>query len=154
MNSPLERVRQQMSLVDTSDPDACHEWPRACSDSGYGVIGRGRRGTGTVKVPRVVLEAKLGRALSPGMFALHTCDNPPCCNEAHIYEGTRADNARDAVLRGQIRTKLTDDQVRAIRAQAGRTATAVAAEFGVSRPLISNIWSGKSRRFVTDKAAS
>jgi HNH endonuclease len=48
---------------------------------------------------RVVLERKLGRPIKPGYWALHTCDHRSCVNEDHIYEGTRKDNVRDAILR-------------------------------------------------------
>jgi hypothetical protein len=51
------------------------------------------------RVNRLVLERKLGRPIKPGYFACHTCDYRPCVNPNHIYEGTRADNARDMVER-------------------------------------------------------
>ena len=34
--------------------------------------------------------------------ALHTCDNSLCCNPAHLYAGTTADNLRDAEQRARI----------------------------------------------------
>ncbi len=37
-----------------------------------------------------------------GMWILHTCDNGLCCNPAHLYAGTHADNVRDAVDRDRI----------------------------------------------------
>lgn len=38
----------------------------------------------------------------------HTCDNPPCCNPAHLYVGTRKQNVADAVERRRLwQLKLT-----------------------------------------------
>lgn len=89
-----------MKEVDTSDPDACHEWPRYRS-RGYG---RFTFGVGNILiVSRVVLANKLGRPIADGMLACHVCDNPPCCNERHLYEGTVSDNASDARLRRQLK---------------------------------------------------
>ena len=147
--TPLERVQARMARVDMSDPTACHEWPAARSESGYGLVGRGRRGSGIVRVTRVVLEEKLGRPIAPGMFALHTCDNPPCCNLAHLYEGSRLQNTIDAIVRGRHHTKLTEDEVRAIRADRRTNAAAIARDYGVSRTLIRGIQQGRNRALVS-----
>lgn len=34
--------------------------------------------------------------------ACHRCDNPPCCNPAHLYVGTRKQNLGDAVERSRL----------------------------------------------------
>jgi len=88
------------------------------------------------------------------MFALHTCDNPPCCNLAHLYEGTRLQNTLDAIERGQHRMKLTESQVRAIRADPRTNATAIGRDYGVSRTLISGIKQGRKRASVSKGKAA
>ena len=82
--------------VDTSGGfDACWPWTGARN---------GRRGYGSFDhagAHRFALELKLGRPLAFGMFACHTCDNPPCCNPLHLFEGTHQDNVDDRQAKGR-----------------------------------------------------
>jgi len=81
----------------------------------------------------------------------HRCDFTLCCNPEHLEVGTTLQNAKDMVSRGRSaagersgRSKLTSEQVLAIRrrAAAGEKQNRLAAEYGVSRPAVSNIVRG------------
>ncbi len=43
----------------------------------------------------------LANKVDPGKFLVcHSCDNPPCCNPAHLFLGDHSVNAKDAVAKG------------------------------------------------------
>ena len=37
-----------------------------------------------------------------GMHILHKCDNPPCCNPAHLKLGTHDENMAEMAARGRV----------------------------------------------------
>lgn len=127
--------------------------------NGYAQLGRGRRGDGTILVHRLAFELAVGS--TDGLCVCHRCDNPPCCNPAHLFLGTQKDNMRDASSKGRIRNaserhrgerhpgaKLTQSQVDDIRAEcaSGALITVVAERFGVNRSTVSLIARGKTWR--------
>lgn len=92
------------------------------------------------------------------VVARHTCDNPPCCNPAHILDGSHGDNMQDSIARGRFhhgsrgspgtsngRAKVTVEQVVEIRQRVaqGETHQSLAQEYGVSYVQIRNIASRK-----------
>lgn len=85
------------SKVDRSGgPDACWPWTAYRDHGGYGVVHR----SGHVwRAHRLALTLLGGDR--PGLFALHRCDNRPCCNPSHLYWGTHKDNANDRVSRNR-----------------------------------------------------
>lgn len=85
------------SLVDRSgSPDACWEWQGPRTTYGYGRVRIFNKQT---YAHRVALYLGTGRRVQN--HALHHCDNPPCCNPKHLYDGTPQDNMRDLHTRGR-----------------------------------------------------
>lgn len=104
-------------------------------------------------VTRLVLAHSLGRPLGRAMQACHTCDNPPCVELSHLWEGTAADNSRDRDAKGRGargvsngRSRLDPGKVQSIRAryvpgnnQHESNIAALAAEFGVKPQAIRDV---------------
>lgn len=134
-------------------PSGCWEW---ASGSGYGITYvQGNQ----VRAHRYSYFLHHGRWPEP--FCLHTCDNPPCVNPAHLYEGDQQDNMQDRTNRhrGHIpkghvngRAVLDNEQVLVIkrRLQNGATCVSIAKDFRVSRSAINSIKRGKNWKHVTD----
>jgi hypothetical protein len=136
------------SRVAGSTQFQCWLWTGRANDHGYG------RFKDTM-AHRVAYELVKG-PIPAGLVVRHRCDNPPCCNPAHLEVGTPADNSKDAVQRGRLargprhgNTKLTESEVLQIRANPDRqTVTALAERYAVSKSTISYIRSGRSWKVV------
>lgn len=136
---------------------ACWPWRGARDNKGYGaarVAGR------ALKAHRVAYEVAHG-PIPAGLIVRHTCDNPPCCNPAHLEVGTHADNARDKAergrsLRGELAStaRLTAPDVVAIRERldAGEHPDPIASDYDVSRSAIRHIERGRTWRHVPETA--
>jgi hypothetical protein len=108
MNKPLDFVarmtREQRdhfwSCLHNGGPDDC--WPyigaRAGTYAKHGCMIDGR----TYRVLAHRLAYRLTTYCDPGdLCVLHSCDNPPCCNPAHLSDGTHQDNSDDKFARGR-----------------------------------------------------
>ena len=137
--------------VDVQGPDDCWNWLGALKDKqklAYG--GTGIPGLPTrAHIAAWVLE---NGPVPDGMQINHHCDNPLCCNPAHLYAGTHEQNMADKARRGRARTnplrgsdnpgsKLTDQAVVDIRqrAAAGEPQKDLAAQYGVAGSTISKV---------------
>src|SRR3954454_23981326 len=96
-----ERVRQRFhARVEARGADECWPWAGARTRQGYGTMAPERRGDNPLRAHRVAYELHFG-PVAPGLHVLHHCDNPPCCNPAHLYAATNALNVADKVSRGR-----------------------------------------------------
>ena len=133
----------------------CFLWTGTTTGGGYGRVRRGKR---THYAHRVAYELFVG-PIPGGMNVLHRCDTPACVNPDHLFLGTPADRVRNRDEKGRaaageqhFRARLTEDDVRTIRARAaaGETQRPLAREYGVDQATISNIVTRKSWKHVQD----
>lgn len=88
-------------FVKAGNPDECWEWTGATNGVGYGKMTvRKRQRLAT----HIALEVDGRPRPSDGHFACHHCDNPPCCNPAHLFWGTPSENTMDGYRKGRIKT--------------------------------------------------
>lgn len=167
------------SKVDRSGGlDACHPWMGWRSSRGYGRISVGGRMWLAHRLAYILAAGPIPRGKP---HVCHSCDNPSCCNPAHLWPGTDADNVADRDRKGRgcrgdlhpTRTKpesyadrdqrgekngnarLTEAQVRDVRARhdAGESARGLARVYGVSKTQIRRIVTGESWQLMTASPA-
>lgn len=77
--------------------ERCWEWTARRMPRGYGVTYMGGK---TELAHRVAWTIANGE-IHDGLFVLHRCDNPPCCNPSHLFLGTDQDNVDDMMRKGR-----------------------------------------------------
>jgi hypothetical protein len=147
-------VARFWAKVDRRGPDECWPWMRSDFRGGYGQFSL--RGT-PVRASRVVATIAHGPCPATGAQALHHCDNPPCCNPAHIYWGTHVENTTDRSVRGRLafgsrhgRALLSEADVRDLRARHAQGAdhASLAAAFGIALSTVGRITRHETWRHV------
>lgn len=161
--SIAEKFAQRMAGV-TPNSAGCLEWPAARNDRGYGQIWDDTTKRITY-AHRVSWEVTNGRPIPDGLYILHSCDNPPCCNPDHLRTGTPLENSRDAVERdrvdrsGKVRgerhgnAKLTVEAVVEARRlyRQGMRLDEVADRLGVARESAFSAITGRTWAHVTEE---
>lgn len=94
---PRDEVQEFWKRVAIGPDDECWEWKGDRSAKGYGRFNLGRRGA-VATASRYAWTLTNG-PIPDGLLVRHTCDNPPCCNPAHLLIGTAAENSADMVER-------------------------------------------------------
>jgi hypothetical protein len=92
------------SRVQVGGPDECWPWTFSRDRAGYGLFNYAKT---TWRAHRVAYF--IGHNTDPGeLLACHSCDNPCCCNPAHLFLGTPADNLHDCQSKGRLNTAAGD----------------------------------------------
>jgi len=129
-----------------------------------------RYGHGGIRAHRIAWERANGRPVPEGHVVMHSCDNPPCVNPAHLSVGTIADNNADRAAKGRSyvfpsgdahparirrgsahwQAKLTEADVTSIRVRRanGESTASLGRVFGVHPATISRIARGLWRNEV------
>jgi hypothetical protein len=154
-----DRDRLMRSVDRSGGPDACWPWTGPRNARGYGQTHIYRDGRPVhTGAHRAVYQATLGD-VPDGLFVLHGCHNPPCCNPAHLRPGTHLENMADRQNEGAGYARgsdhphaiqISDETVAAIRAEyrprvKDRGQHALAARYGLSRSQIQRIVTGTDR---------
>lgn len=130
--------------------ESCWLWRGNKNSYGYGIFSL--PGGKCVRAHRYSYEFFTGRRIPDGMVIMHTCDNPPCVNPAHLRMGTKAENNMDAARKerhnygtAHWNGRLTTKEVEEIRASA-EPRSLLAARYGVVYSHIWRIQQGTHRR--------
>lgn len=139
----------------------CWVWKRSKNkQTGYGAcVGPKPKQQNTAH--RLSYELYYGEIPS-GLHVCHRCDNPPCCNPAHLFLGTVRDNMQDMIAKGRANhegkhpnpagRKLSESQVKEIKIKilsGKQTLISIAKEYNINISSIKRIKKGESWENIT-----
>lgn len=140
-----ERLWRRVDKTPGLGPNGdCWEWRGYVHPTGYGQIGFDTKPGNNINTNRAAYLVSKGE-IPDGLWVLHTCDNRLCCNPEHLWLGTPKENTQDMIAKGRRRpasdvwrgeditlSKLTEEMVRAMRAEPPMTFKALGEKYGVS----------------------
>lgn len=105
--------------------DECWEWRASKNNKGYGnfYVSIGNSKDDHWLAHRMSYKLSY-EGFDKSLCVLHKCDNPPCVNPKHLWQGTNYDNVQDKLNKGRMRdmkgennsgNKLTESKVKEIR---------------------------------------
>lgn len=148
MKSLEKRFEEKVERVTES---GCWIWTAGLNPMGYGRINTCSP-RGVQLAHRVSFELYEGE-IPRGLLVCHLCDVRSCVNPDHLFLGTHADNSRDMAKKKRSThgkknpsAKLTESQIKDIRANLHKTNKELASEYGVHKNTIYYIRYSKTWR--------
>jgi hypothetical protein len=147
----METITSRIEKNTIRIPEAgCWLWTGSIRGKGYGQLTL--PGRVQVGAHRAAYEVYVG-PVPEGMYVLHKCDVPLCCNPAHLFIGTPKDNMQDCVEKGRLRPgrvgaprKVSDEQritIAELRSQ-GMLQRQIAQQFGITQVRVSQLLRAQS----------
>lgn len=131
-------------------PNGCWLWTGGGAGNGYGQFQYRMKKYGAHRFAWIDTHGPIADDIQ----VCHKCDVPLCCNPDHLFLGTCKDNTQDAFSKGRrkglrTRWKLTEDQVREIRAlYPALSMSQLGRNYGVTCEVISRIIHRKAWKAV------
>lgn len=138
------------ALVDRRGDSECWSWTGAVNNDGYGRFKVGGR-SGKLLLAHRVAYALHQQTPRCGFLVCHKCDNPGCCNPAHLFMGRPRRNVGDMIAkgrRGRPNAKLSREgtaEVQRLR-EGGARADELALRFGVTPDRVRALSPARRRR--------
>lgn len=105
IHDPPSLSRFWAKVDKSAGPSSCWIWTAGRQSQGYGAFYLpGRR---QVLAHRFALMLEGEVPADGGQHALHSCDNPPCCNPKHLHWGSHSQNMNEMADRRRAKSGLT-----------------------------------------------
>lgn len=152
---PVVRLLSKVSIRGYRD---CWPWIGSIGTWGYGCFTLNGTSINASRAAYILLVGEV----SASDVVCHSCDNPACCNPAHLWIGTQGDNIRDCNAKGRAKgtftstnhprhcAKLTPSLIndaRTLYAQ-GISQTEIGRRFGIHSSAISRALRGETFKGV------
>ncbi|WFZ78515.1 HNH endonuclease [Aeromonas phage vB_AsaP_MQM1] len=122
----------------------CWEWLHYRDKDGYGIKKIGGK---VLRAHRLSFQEANPSSNIVGKVVCHSCDNPCCVNPSHLRAGTMHDNGADLAIRFRQVSKLTLEDIIAIRSSK-LSQKELSEIYGVAISTISRIINKKRREYV------
>jgi hypothetical protein len=144
----------------------CWNWTAGLNTSGYGFLhlrkipqSDGSRLSRSGTSNRIAWMLTHGSYPEKDISVCHTCDNPKCCNPAHLWLGTHSENMRDMSEKGRaswgergFHAKLKESDIPEIRRRydGGESSPSIARSFDVHYSSIYTVGKRTSWKHVPE----
>ena len=152
----ISDVQKERFWARVNKTDTCWLWTGCCCNKGYGLVNIPKNKKNYAHRCHRVSYILSGNIIPDGLLLRHSCRSKNCVNPAHLTPGTAQDNSNDKIrdgteLKGEQKphAKLTEEQVREIRARSTENRRLLAKEFGVFHTTIGHIIQRKKWKHIT-----